>query len=334
MSLRQIAQELGLSVTTVSRALAGYGDVSQQTRDRVVAEADRIGYVPNEVARRLQKGRSDAVGLVIPDSHGGLDDPFFIKVIDGAARRASELDMDLVVVTALPTHRDLRSQRRLVEGGRIDGLILTRLVEDDPRLQHLLDRRFPFVAFSGAPGADPRVTELCIDESSAVEAALDHLHTLGHRSIALLSSHAPFTFVKRREEAYRDAIARRGLRPRIARGPMNEQGGYDEAAALLLDQRRPTAMLASTDAIALGVLRAARLAGLSVPHDLSIVSMGDSPGLRISQPPMTAIRIPIADMAAQAVDLIVSLRDYGQVPAPRAHATELVIRDTTAAPRH
>lgn len=150
VNLKALSEALGLSRTTVSRALNGYDDVSEATRERVMQAAREFGYVADPTARRLATGRADAVGIVYPFGAGDLGDPRFAEVVAGVTERLGESGLDFFIVSARP-NAELDTYRRLVDGRLVDGLIVARTLVDDPRL-----RFFRNANFRSSPMAGPR----------------------------------------------------------------------------------------------------------------------------------------------------------------------------------
>ena len=146
MSLKEIAQELGLSLTTVSRALNGYSDVSGKTRELVVAAAKARGYRPNPSALRLATGRTNAIGVVYPLTTNDISDPLFLDVVGGMTTRLDKAGFDLLIISAMPGE-EMRPYVRMIEGRRVDALIVARTLMHDPRLEYLSERGYPFVAY-------------------------------------------------------------------------------------------------------------------------------------------------------------------------------------------
>lgn len=329
MSLRQIAQNLGVSITTVSRALAGYADVSAATRERVMAEAERLKYVPNEVARRLQSGRADALGLVIPGGARAFEDRFFLSVIEGVWTGLEGTGVDLLVMSVPEGPGEARAYRRLVEGRKIDGLILPRIRDNDARIDYLAGVGFPFVAFGARPDATLSIPYMEIDVDEAAEVALAHLAQLGHRRIAFLSCDRPYRFSSARVAACRAAADRRGLELVVVEGSLDESGGYAMMADLLERPQPPTACISVTDRIGIGATRAVQAAGLAVGSDVSLLTFGDNLMVQFMNPPLTAIRVPAQEMAAQAVTYLIARRDGMPVPLVQSWRAELVVREST-----
>ena len=145
MSLARIAAALDLSITTVSRALAGYDDVAEATRRRVQAEAGRIGYRANRTARRLRTGRNDAVGVVLPTGPGQLEDAFFLRLLCTIGPLLAAEGLDLMVSAARAGAEELALYRQLVENRRVDGIFVARTRRQDARIGYLIDSGMPFV---------------------------------------------------------------------------------------------------------------------------------------------------------------------------------------------
>ncbi len=159
-SLRALAKSLGLSITTVSRALDNYSDVSEATRKRVRAAADEAGYRPNAAARRLRKGSTEMVTMVLPTEPGQFNEPLYIELLAAMGKRLAGAGYDLTLLASPPGTEEIKTYRRLVEGRRTDGLIVVRTRRDDARIRWLLDADFPFVAMgrTDVPGPSPGST--------------------------------------------------------------------------------------------------------------------------------------------------------------------------------
>ena len=254
MSLRAIAKRLDLSVTTVSRALGGFPEVAAATRTRVLAEAERIDYRPNALARRLRHGRSEAVGLVLPADAGQFGDPFFLRLLASVGPALQRAGLDLLVMTARPGAEELRAYRHLVEGRRVDGMLLARTRRDDPRIGYLLDRGAAFVAHGRCE--DPRPYAFVdVDGAAACRTATERLIDFGHRRIGLINAAPHYMFAHHREQGWRAALAAAELPP----GPMryaepSEETGFTLMRALLAERDPPTAVLCATDRLAVGAL--------------------------------------------------------------------------------
>ena len=307
MSLRCIATELGISVTTVSRALGGFDDVAADTRARVLAEAERIGYRPNAAARRLRGGRTDAVGIVLPTGPGRLDDPFFLGLIGAVGPILAQAGLDLIVGAAASGKAEEAFYRQLVENRRVDGILLARTRRRDRRLGYLLDRGFPVVVHGRAEERRPHA-RVDVDGTSAFRRATERLVTAGHRRIGLLSAPARYSFAHHRETGWRQALADAGLAP----GPMlqaeaTEENGFRTARAMLAGKNPPTALLCATDRIAVGALHAISHGGMQAGRDVAVIGYDNLPVATYTDPPLTTFDTDLELAARRMVEMMLAL---------------------------
>lgn len=308
MSLAKIAAVLGLSVTTVSRALAGYDDVSAATRARVAAEAERIDYRPNAVARRLRRGRAEAVGVVLPTAAGQFDDPFFLRMLSAIGPALEAAGLDLLVTTARPGADEMRAYRNLVENRKVDGVLLARTRRHDDRIAYLLDQGFPFVAH-GRSETSRAFAYVDIDGETACREATERLLGFGHRRIGLINAPEVYTFAMYREAGWLAALGAPGPLRRVE---ATEENGF-QAMRDLLRTQAPTAVLCATDRIAVGALHAVVDAGLVVGRDVSIIGYDDLPLATYTSPPLTTIAQPIERAARRMVEMLLA-RIAGAAP--------------------
>ncbi|MDQ7028415.1 MAG: LacI family DNA-binding transcriptional regulator [Ardenticatenia bacterium] len=260
--LRDIAEKLGVSVTTVSRALAGYNDVAPGTRQLVLQTAREMGYYPNLTARHLQRRRTDTIGLVVDVTGPRFSDPLFSELLAGVGNQAAREGFDLFVATTLPnTEDELQAYRRLVRGRRVDGIIVVRTRVADRRVQFLLDHQFPFITFGRSTLAD-HLSWVDVDGEQGVRLVVERLIAAGHRHIAMLQPDLPFMFALFRERGYRHALQAHGLTVEqgwIVHQPLTEDGGYQGMRRLLQLPVPPTAVVASNDQMAIGAIRASEI---------------------------------------------------------------------------
>ena len=278
MNLKELSQTLGLSQTTVSRALNGYPEVNATTRARVLQAAERFNYRPDTRAKGLATGRAMAIGHVIPTAtQHELVNPIFADFIAGAGETyaANGYDMLLSVVSdgdEAQVYRNLKARRS------VDGVILHAPLMDDPRIPFLRDLGLPFAVHGRASGIVQPYTWLDVNNRRAFRQATDHLLDLGHARIALINGLEHMDFAHRRRGGYADALAARGLAadPALMRsGAMTEAHGYLSARDMLAAPAPPTAFLAASLITALGVRRAVEAAGLRMGRDVSIITHDD-----------------------------------------------------------
>ena len=309
MSLRYIATSLGLSVTTVSRALAGYSDVAEETRRRVKAEAERIGYVPNAIARRLQKGRTDAIGVVAPAGPDAISDAYLYNAIVSTWGKLCEFDRDMLMLPST-TEADARSTesrilRRAVEERRVDGLLLLRTLNDDWRISYLRDARIPFVVFGALHDDTPEIPAIGVDNDGGAEEVLARLTAFGHRRIGLVFPEGDYAFAAARVSTFVERAGDFRVDLRTVSAAFDEDGGRSATAKLLAVEDHPTAIVYCASRMVLGGLRAISDSVLVPGRHVSVISFGDNPNLLYASPPITAVQAPVEQMARHAIDVLV-----------------------------
>lgn len=242
MSLKAIAKELGISVTTVSRALNGYDDVSQETRVRVGTEAQRRGYRPNTFARRLKMGKIDAVGLVFPMRGSPLNNKIFLDMVGEISHELSRHEIDLLLI-ADDEQVNQHGYMRLVQSRRVDALIVAHTLDDDPRLTRLLSAGFPFLALGRSRLPQPYAW-FDFDNYAGTYRATRYLISQGHRRIAMLGENNSQAFITQRRNGYLAALQEAGLSDSWLRSiSPTRREGYQATLELLRLPQPPTAIV-------------------------------------------------------------------------------------------
>lgn len=322
-TLRHLAEELDLSITTVSRGLAGYDDVAEATRERVRAAAARAGYVPNSAGKSLVTGRSGFIGLVLPLRAPPVIDPFLGEFLTGLGEGLVERGNDLFLATAQANQSEMEVLQHVVESGRADGLVLTRIHEQDERVDYLLRQGFPFVTHGRTIEPDQRHAWVDTDGATAFADSFMQLHALGHRRFALLSITEPQSFRHFRESGLQAAIAATGddsVRLQIDRTPRFDPDARVTAIRTLLSRAdHPTALLALTDELALSALEVAAELGLSVPRDLSVIGFDNLPAAEWVSPSLTTYDQHIRETAVALAHRLVDLIDGSEAGTPSQH---------------
>jgi LacI family transcriptional regulator len=305
-SLRRLASTLGLSITTVSRALDGYPDVAAATRQRVIDAARATNYRPHAAARRLRLGSTETVTMVIPGTPGHFDEPLYLELLTTLGARFDAAGFDLTVLAARDPAEEAAVYRRLVEGRRTDGLIVARTRREDQRILYLTEARFPFVTIGRTETPFP-YAHVDGDGESAFRAATESLIALGHRRIAFLAAPSAFTFGKLRQRGWTCAMEAAGLaHDAVLEGQLTEFGGLAAARALLA-QERSTALLCATDRMAIGAMRAVKEAGLVVGRDVSVVGHDNISASAFTEPALTTMELSMMDVGARVADMLIAL---------------------------
>ncbi|MEA3337152.1 MAG: LacI family DNA-binding transcriptional regulator [Chloroflexota bacterium] len=330
--LKDIAAELGLSVTTVSRALAGYDDVSERTRQRVRGVAETMGYVPDITAQRLRQQRTNVIGFILPTLGPRFSDPFFSELLAGIGDEAGRRGYDLLISTAAPGPAEIDLYRRKVLSRRADGIIVVRIRREDARIKFLLEHDMPFVAF-GHTEKDLGFPWVDVDGAKGVAMAVEHLVNLGHSDIAYFGAPSSLMFGYLRLRAFRQALENYGLVASdewLLTGDLTQRSGHQLGQHVLDMPRRPTAIIAANDLMALGAMAAAQQRGLQVGSDLSIVGFDDIPPAEHAHPSLTTVHQPIYQIATRITAMLIQILNGEDLEERQVLlAPKFVIRQST-----
>lgn len=337
MNLKQLSDMLALSQTTVSRALNGYPEVNEETRRRVADAAKRHGYRPNPSARRLATGKAGMIGYVMPTGASVDIDPHFVEFLSGLGDYARGHDLDLVL-SPTTVEDEETTYRRIVANKQVDAVYVSSPRSADRRVTLLNQLGIPFIVHGRSEGLGFEYAFLDIDNDAAFQDAARLLIQLGHTRIALINGDISQTFAIFRERGARRALAASGLSlpPDMTRSvAMTEENGFRAATDLLAGDAPPTAILCSSLIMALGVVRAIRDLGLSIPGDVSLVAHDDVfPWLKPENftVPLTTTRSSIR-AAGQRVAERLAAKLSGQETEPRGEVwpVDLVVRGSIAA---
>jgi DNA-binding LacI/PurR family transcriptional regulator len=334
-TIADIARRAGVSKGAVSYALDGQPGVSEATRRRIVAIAEEIGWNPHTAARALSGAPAHTVGLAIrrPARVLGLE-PFYLELISGVEAELSARSYALLLQVVADAEAETAVYRRWWGERRVDGVLLTDLRVDDPRVPALEGLGLPAVVVGGPDGVG-RLAHVWNDDAAALHAVLEHLVALGHRRIARLAGPADLRHTAVRAGAFADAGARLGLAlaVTVATDYSGEEGARATRSLLgAAAEQRPTAIVYDNDVMAVAGLAVAQEMGLAVPGDLSIAAFDDSPLCRLVHPPLTALARDIPGYGARAARLLLSVIDGGAGGSVRDATAALVARGSTAAP--
>jgi LacI family transcriptional regulator len=327
LGIVELARLLELSTYTVSRALNGHSDVADETRKRVLARAREVGYTPNALARTLRRGRADAVGFLLTPSPAGLVDSYFLPLLTGLDAVLAPMGYAMLVAGAAPDEQEIDTLRRLVEGRRVDAMILTRVRVDDPRAAYLRRLGFPFVML-GRDCDRPETPYVDADHRSSGRIATAWLTSRGHRRIAVINTPAQVNGSCQRLLGWQEGMAEAGLAadPAWHRcGDYTAESGCQEARALLALAPRPTAILCGNDEMAFGAAGAVRAAGLSVGSDVSIIGCDDIPVAVLANPALTTFRTSLRPFGETLAHQVLALL-RGETPLSQLGVPELVER--------
>lgn len=341
MNLKELSQNLGLSQTTVSRALNGYPEVSPATRRRVEEAAKTFNYSPSTRAKGLATGQALAIGHVIPLSNRHeMVNPIFGDFIAGAGETYSRHGYEMILTIV-----DDADERKIYEGLKsrraVDGVIVHGPRMDDPRIALLQELGLPFAVHGRATGYDKPYAWLDVNNRSAFQRATDFLFDLGHRRIGLINGLEVMDFAHRRRAGYEASLGAHdvAIDPKLMRsGEMTEVFGYQSTRDMLDTENAPTAILCSSLISALGVRRAIEEKGLIMGKDVSVITHDDA--LSYLQngddlPIFTATRSSVRDAGRKlAKMLLAAIADPTSTPQQQLLEAELMVGSSTGpAPR-
>ena len=339
--LKELSTLLGLSQTTVSRALNGYPDVKEETRVRVLEAARLHNYQPDARARGLATGRARTIGHVIPGhTRHEMVNPVFADFIAGAGESYAKAGFDLLL-SVVGDEDEERVYRDLAATRRVDGFIVHGPRLQDPRLDLLRDLGLPFVVHGRVSDGCEDYSWVDVNNRRAFRRAAEFLCDLGHVRIALVNGIESMDFAHRRRDGFVAALESRQVRPDpalMASDEMTEHYGYRAARAMLALEDPPTAFLVSSTIVAMGVRRAVEERGLVMGRDVSIVSHDDELGYFSAPdtvPVFTATRSSVREAGRVAADMLLDLIRTPEGP-PRTRLLEAVLtvgQSTGPAPR-
>jgi LacI family transcriptional regulator len=278
VDIKTLAASLGVSASTVSRALNGYTDINAQTRERIIQRAKELDYRPNLGARRLVKGRADAVGLVYPLDTDYLGNPKFLSMIAAFSDRLETAGVDLLLAAA-HSKTELLTYDRLVRGRRVDGVLVANTLVNDPRIDLLKQLNIPFVGY-GRSGERNDFAWFDFDNQAGTRIAVTRLAALGHRRIAYIHTPLTYNFAAQRYAGYQEGMRAAGLtiEPQsVLDGNMERRAGYAAAQSLLALGSRPSAVIVDNSVCGVGVIHALLNAGVALGKDMSVVVDGGIP---------------------------------------------------------
>jgi LacI family repressor for deo operon, udp, cdd, tsx, nupC, and nupG len=331
-TIDDVAARAGVSKSAVSFALNDRPGIAADTRTRILSVAAELGWAPSTRARALSQSRAYALGLVLTRDPALLGtDPFFPAFIAGVETELSALEHALVLQVGDDPSAESGRYERLARSGRVDGVFLTDLRFDDPRVALCLELGLPAVTI-GRPDQPSPFPAVCIDDRAGVAAAVHHLAELGHERIAHVAGRQSLLHGSRRRHAWESAMTELGLEPALLEvADFTAAAGAAATRALLDAADPPTAIVYANDVMAIAGLAVANDLGLSLPDQLSIVGYDDSELAAHVHPPLTSVRSDAVGWGRAATRVLLDSLDSPQADVELAPAS-LVVRASTAGP--
>ena len=355
VTLTMIANEVGVSPMTVSNAYNRPDQLSGPLREQILETAKRLGYHgPDPVGRSLRRQRTDVVGILYsnPLSYA-FDDPAAVSFLRGLSAVTEEADLGLLLVPAAGPGSTAGRDPRAAARAAVDGFVVYSMSEAEPLLAAALGRELPMVVVDQP--LKEGVPFVGVDDEAAARKAAEHLLDLGHQRFAVVSfalspdgregiadpvrqEEAAFRVSRLRLRGYRTALENAGLHwPEVpvyeCPGSTKDLGRRAAEALLSSEKPRPTALLALSDQLALGIIHVAKERGLSMPGDLSLIGFDDVPSAASASPRLTTVHQNHAEKGLLAGQILVSRLRKEEGPSAEWLPTRLIVRDSTAPPR-
>ena len=332
VSIKDIAKEIGVSHSTVSRALSDSPLVKAETKARIQRLAQEMGYAPDAIARSLVTQKTHTVGIVVTT----ITDPFIVEVVQGVEDAAQENNYSVILASSASEPERELAAVEMLRAKRVDGLIVTSSRVGALYLEHLERIDVPVVLINNHNEQSGRYTfSVTVDNRHGGHQAASHLIRRGHHRIAYISGPADHSDDVERMAGYRQALDESGISfdpALVLSGNGRLDGGERALSALANLAERPTAVFCYNDMTAIGLISAARQAGLSVPDDLAVVGFDDIPMAAHFLPPLTTIAQPQRDMGQQAMNMALALMAADDSSAPFSDIVvkaKLIVRKTT-----
>jgi LacI family transcriptional regulator len=331
VTIVEVAEQAGVSFGTVSRVINNDVHVKKETRARVLETMHRLGFVANRQARSLAGGKSNSIGVLVPDLGTG----YIGEIIRGIDAELSLIGLDLILYT---THRTASKEANYVTNlatGMVDGLLLVLPRSPADFIGNLTQRKFPFVLIDHQ-GAGRDCPAVGATNWQGGYNATEYLIKLGHTRIGFITGSMDLGCAGDRLAGYRAALRTNHIPDEpdlVYEGDFFQSAGYAGAGVLLDQPAPPTAIFASNDVMAMGALDAVRNRGLRIPDDISVVGFDDIPQASLIHPALTTVKQPLEKMGRVATQMLFDLLNHPERTADRIELpTQLVIRDSCGAP--
>lgn len=328
VTIKDVAKEAGVSVSTVSYALSRKGPPIKDSHKRVRAAVEKLGYVPDATARSLVNSRTNSVGVIIGKSSENERNPYNVEFINAFSSELGKTGNWMCLY--IDSEDDKSTLESLLIDAKVDGLIwINGLLLPAQSLEILKRRGLPAVSVSVRRDMfDYFETNIIIDDQPGINQAIDYLYKLGHREILMLSGN---------EKCHRTAFGKKYLKEhnldyiKVIPAYFNEEKAYSEISGIIQrSEKLPTAIMSANDAMAISAMRALTEHGIRVPEDVSVVGFDDIYDAKISSPPLTTISQDIYGIAKMACDKILSIREGDEnTDKTLISETRLVIRAST-----
>lgn len=332
MSIKKLAEHLGLSKSTVSRALNGYSDVNADTRNKVLLAAKEIGYKPNPTAKRLASGKSRNVGIILPASSRIFVTPAFSKVLAGAAAFLASHDYRLIVTTISEWQDEDDVYSEFITSGMIDGLFVVRTRSDDTRIKMLKEHKFPYVCLGFDSDFQPD-SFVDVDNKQAFYDLTKRQISLGHTRIAFLDAPIELTLSQARKQGYLQAMLEANLpvdERWLLNGDLNEGDAMKMTKEVMSLAKHPTSILCADDTMALGTISACEELGYLPGKEVAVAGYGNYEHGRYAKPSITTLAYNTHAVGEEMAKLMLNKLENKQFDIQNWFYAEIIARQSDA----
>ncbi|MEQ3237972.1 LacI family DNA-binding transcriptional regulator [Bacteroides cellulosilyticus] len=308
ITIKDIAKELSVSVATVSRALSGDKNIRRETREKIMETAERLGYMRNPVAINLQSGRTNTIGVIVPE----MDTPFYGRITDGIQNVLYKKGLKVIIAQSGENPEREKENLRVMESFMVDGIIVGICHKDRNKneFQRLMDKGIPLVFYDRIP-VDINVSKVIVDDYIKTFFLIEHLIRKGIREIAHIKAPDFMESSSVRFRAYKDALEKFKIpynEELVIKSPgMHFEDGI-KAAELLMKKNLPIkAIFAYTDLVAVGVMNYLRSKNIRIPEDIAVAGFSGTILSEMVYPPLTTVDLPLIEMGEVAAELILEM---------------------------
>ncbi len=332
VTIKEIAKQLNVSKSTVSRALRDSSEISEETKQRVLDLARELNYSPNPIALSLLKNRTRTIGIIVPD----IDNPFFSMAIGGVEDVAYSQGYHVMIYQSHDSYDREKIDVRHIADRHADGLIVS-VASRSPNHGHFLELQesgIPIVFFDRV-SSEVKTHKVLVDDYEGAFQGTEHLIEQGCRRIAHISGPLSLTISRNRYNGYRDALIKHNLSLRdewLVSAEYNQEEGTERAYQLMALRERPDAIFAASDRIAIGVHWALRQLGYRMPEDVALMGFSNLAISSLIEPPLSSVAQPSFEMGRQAAELLLELIEHKNTPVAyetRVLKTKLAVRGSS-----
>ncbi|WP_226086249.1 LacI family DNA-binding transcriptional regulator [Mesobacillus sp. S13] len=311
VTIKDVAKAAGVSPSTVSRVIADHPHINEVTKKRVRKVMEKLGYHPNFQARSLVVRSTETIGIVMPNSATqALQNPFFPEVIRGISMKAHEHQFGVYLTTGITDEEIFQQVVSMVQGGRVDGIILLYSKTDDKIMNYLLERKFPFTVIGRPSKNAERITFVDNDNIYITKQVTDYLIKLGHQRIAFIGVNLEHVFTIDRLEGYKQALHEANIQydeKYVIHEQCLKSGGKQGILKFLSSHEPPTALVVADDFTAIELMSYSEELNIKVPEEISIVSFNDVPLTEHMKPQLTSVNIDIFQLGFEAANCLIEI---------------------------